>query len=221
MTELLRTLRDGGAFNPFPGVQRLREMHVRFDELAGVGGVGVAYERKLEDALLRGERVTLVGASGSGKTSITEFVLGGAQKDGVLAPIRVRFGMQTADQLVQNPAKFPELIVDTVARELRNRKARKAKREIVGSAAERSVRVKAGMGLPWLAEGNLEVELGSVTEQGPLHGGMCSIVLFRSSMSLLARGGCRFWFSMTPISGFGARSSTTRSRALHRSSGPH
>ena len=70
--ESLATLQEAHAFNPAPLRGELHELHVPFDEMTG----GHGCEQSLTDALRRGQRVALVGISGSGKSSITQNVLG-------------------------------------------------------------------------------------------------------------------------------------------------
>jgi hypothetical protein len=70
--ESLAALQEAHAFNPAPLRGELHELHVPFDEMTG----GHGCEQSLTDALRRGQRVALVGISGSGKSSITQNVLG-------------------------------------------------------------------------------------------------------------------------------------------------
>lgn len=97
--DLLRHLADRYTFDAAPPFADLGAYHVPFDELIG----GSAVERRLLDAAVRGERVALVGAGGSGKSSIVAHVLGpiaervapivvpvrGISPDGGVSPSRV------------------------------------------------------------------------------------------------------------------------------------
>lgn len=162
--DLLRRLRESKAFDPTPTPDRMSQVHVPFDSLTD--STGGEYEHRFVDAVLRRERVALIGASGSGKSSITEFVLNGPQAENVAA-LRIRLGMQS-DSLISDPAEFPRLLVNTIARRLEENKAvQKVAREVRG-ASRRPVKVSVGAGLPWLV-GNLGVELGSVVNE-PLQG---------------------------------------------------
>jgi hypothetical protein len=162
--DLLRRLRESKAFDPTPTPDRMSQVHVPFDSLTD--STGGEYEQRFVAAVLRRERVALIGASGSGKSSITEFVLNGQQAENVAA-LRIRLGMQT-DSLISDPAEFPRLLVNTIARRLEENKAvQKVAREVRG-ASRRPVKVSVGAGLPWLA-GNLGIELGSVVNE-PLQG---------------------------------------------------
>ena len=62
----LEMLHDSGAFNPSPRHQELYATHVPFDTMTRTRGC----EQALAAALRRRERVTLVGTSGAGKSSV-------------------------------------------------------------------------------------------------------------------------------------------------------
>ena len=69
---LLQRLQAAHAFDPSPIRHDLGTYHVPFDELAP----GTSPEGRLAGATLRGERIAIVGRSGSGKSSLIEHVLG-------------------------------------------------------------------------------------------------------------------------------------------------
>lgn len=69
---LLRRLQADHAFDPSPIRHDLGVYHVRFDRLAP----GASPEDRLAGAVLRGERIGIVGRSGCGKSSLVEHVLG-------------------------------------------------------------------------------------------------------------------------------------------------
>ena len=79
----LTELFDAHAFEPAPRRSSLHRLHVEFNDLTGSS----TCEAALLAALTSGQRVALVGSSGSGKTSVTEWVLG-PMREGV-APIHV------------------------------------------------------------------------------------------------------------------------------------
>lgn len=138
-----------------------RPFDTLFDDAAG------GYEQRFLSAVLRGERVALIGASGSGKSSMTEYVLNRPEVEGVAA-LRVRIGMQT-DVLMSDPAMFPRLLVSTVAKQLEDDKAmQKVDRQVRGGVSRRPVKVSLGGGIPWM-KGDLAVELGGVVAE-PLQG---------------------------------------------------
>ena len=62
----LEILHDTSAFNPSPRHQELYATHVPFDTMTGTHSC----EQALAAALRRSERVTLVGTSGAGKSSV-------------------------------------------------------------------------------------------------------------------------------------------------------
>jgi hypothetical protein len=163
----LQKLLQAHAFNPSPREQELRNLHVPFDEIVGVPRC----ERVLADALRRGERVGLIGPSGSGKSSVTEHVLGGAYVQD-LAPIRVRVGLEP-ESVVLDPREFIRHLVRTVAKSVEatvkreRRQVKRLAREVTQPETKRAVKVGVGGGVPWLT-GNLAVELGSVVaSMGP------------------------------------------------------
>lgn len=70
--ELLRHLADRYAFDSTPPFHDLGAYHVPFDDLTGRPTV----ERRLREAVIRGERAAIVASSGSGKSSVVAHVLG-------------------------------------------------------------------------------------------------------------------------------------------------
>lgn len=79
--DLLRRLRAVHAFDHAPTRHDLGVYHVRFEELAPNGSP----EENLASAARRGERIAVVGPSGSGKSSLIEHVLGPTEPG--IAPI--------------------------------------------------------------------------------------------------------------------------------------
>ena len=88
---LLRQLQAEHAFDPSPIRHDLGVYHVRFDELVP----GTSPEDRLAGAALRGERIAIVGGSGSGKSSLIEHVLGPAVLGVAPIPVPV-FGEQAS-----------------------------------------------------------------------------------------------------------------------------
>ncbi|MDX5961821.1 hypothetical protein SIM91_00360 [Rhodococcus opacus] len=168
-THLLRALQNAHAFDSTPPEAQLASLHVPFDFLTG----SRAYEDTLARAVRRGERIALIGASGSGKTSITEHVLGGFVHD--VAPIRVRVDMMTPS-VSTHPPDFAKHVVHTVRKYIDDHHARPDRRKASktddtahGIADKRPVKVTVGAGLPWL-KGDLAVELGGVVHTRAVSG---------------------------------------------------
>lgn len=107
--ELLRRLQEGHAFNPSPRHDQLYAVHVPYDELTG----GSSCEAALERALRQGRRLALVGASGTGKSSVTEHVLGPLVEG--LAPLRVPVTMERTG-IATDPVEFARHLVALVGR---------------------------------------------------------------------------------------------------------
>lgn len=102
----LLAVQDAHAFDPAPRHSSLWLHHVPFDELTG----RPTCEARLDKAIRRGERVALVGASGSGKSSVSSYVLGPLVEG--LAPLPIPVSL--ADPAVAvDPLAFAEHVVQT------------------------------------------------------------------------------------------------------------
>ena len=104
----LHKLRDARTMDPVLAGEDLSEYHSSFDVMTN----SHAIESRLSDSLTRGERIALIGATGSGKTSTTAFVIPslGAQ----IAPFRI--GVAIDDPLILgNPGKFAQHVVRRIA----------------------------------------------------------------------------------------------------------
>lgn len=97
------------AFEPAPRRSSLHQLHVEFDDLTGAP----TCEAPLLAALTSGQRVALVGSSGSGKTSVTEWVLG-PLREGV-APIHVPVSIEDP-AIATSPSEFARHLVAIVRR---------------------------------------------------------------------------------------------------------
>lgn len=105
--ESLAQLQEAHAFDPAPRRSELHELHVPFDEMTG----GHGCEQSLGDALRRRQRVALVGISGSGKSSVTQSVLGPLVEG--LAPLPISVAIERP-QIAQDPAEFASHLVQLV-----------------------------------------------------------------------------------------------------------
>jgi hypothetical protein len=156
--DILVRLRDNGAFEPIPSRRELPELHVDFDELTGGRP---SCEEALEAALRRGERVALVGDSGSGKSSVTARVLGPLVE--TLAPLPVGVSIEEDDRVATEPGAFARHVVAEVAAWV-HRSLPLADDSVpnVGGRLERSHRFSVG--LEWLAGSQIGYELRQVTD---------------------------------------------------------
>lgn len=159
--QLLIGLRDGRAFDASPSSEKLAALHVPFDDLAAQGDR--RYEDQCVAALSRRERVVLIGASGSGKSSITEYVLARPSLVNVVAPLYIRVSMQD-DKLSADPAAFAGLVVTEVAKQVqRTKQVRKIEQAVRGKTS-RPKKITVGGG--FLAfNAQLSGELGGLVEE--------------------------------------------------------
>jgi ABC-type dipeptide/oligopeptide/nickel transport system ATPase component len=100
--EPLAQMQEVHAFDPAPRrseLHDLHDLHVPFDEMTG----GHGCEQSLGDALRRRNRVALVGIGGSGKSSVTQSVLGPLVEG--LAPLPITVAIEKPE-IAQDPAEF-------------------------------------------------------------------------------------------------------------------
>ena len=117
MSLLLTTLAEQYVFESAPTRPNLGALHVPFDDLRSEHST----EARLDDAVRRGEFVALIGAGGSGKSSIAAHVLG-PLVEGV-APLFIPLAAIPADQ-IDTPAHLVDHLLVSISR-------------IAGSAANR------------------------------------------------------------------------------------
>jgi len=97
--ELIIALRREAAFDPTPLPEDLAALHVPFDQLGDEDRV----ERALQEAAAAAERIALVGAMGSGKSSVLSYTLTPARGFAAL-PISVA---PESDETVTDRAPSP------------------------------------------------------------------------------------------------------------------
>jgi len=107
--EDVEILHDSGAFNPSPRHQELFATHVPFDTMTGTH----ACEQTLAASLRRRERVTLVGTSGAGKSSVIAATLHPMVEDLVPLPIPVAVERPA---VAGDPVAFVRHLVQVVSR---------------------------------------------------------------------------------------------------------
>jgi hypothetical protein len=107
--EELEILHDSGAFNPSPRHQELYATHVPFDTMTRSRGC----EQALAAALRRNERVTLVGTSGAGKSSVIAATLHPMVEDLVPLPIPVAV---ERPEVAGDPVAFVRHLVQVISR---------------------------------------------------------------------------------------------------------
>ena len=164
--ESLARLQEAHAFNPAPLRGELHELHVPFDEMTGDSGC----EQPLGDALRRGQRVALVGISGSGKSSVTQSVLGPLVEG--LAPLPITVAIERP-AIAQDPAEFAGHLVQLVGQWVAHAMPKKARRgRQIATPAARTSRQRFSIAPEWLtAKVELAYELQQASAQTPLSSG--------------------------------------------------
>lgn len=160
--ERLAALRDAHAFDPAPSRHDLSAVHVPFDELGGTS----TCEAQLDRVLREGQRVALVGASGSGKSSVTQYVLGPAVEG--LAPLPILVSVENP-AIATDPTEFAKHMVGLVRRWVETSSPHQAGRVaaiLPGSTPKRSRKITVAPG--WMGSRlELGYELGQVAAATP------------------------------------------------------
>ena len=148
---LLLTLQEAHAFDPFPVREDLGVYYVPFSELTGDAHI----ERALGDGCRRYERLAIVGDSGTGKSSLTASVLG-PLAEGV-APVVVPVAIEPNETVSEPRAMFAHVAAviarvaaDAAALSSTEREqalARLTSQRPVGRVGGRSLRLGGG----WMA----------------------------------------------------------------------
>ena len=141
MSLSLQLLADRYAFESSPTRHDLGALHVPFDELARPGQT----EARLDSAVRRREPVALIGASGSGKSSVIAHVLG-PLAEGV-APLFVPLAALPADA-IDTPAHLADHLLATISR-LAGSAAARIEADLAPETTTITRTRKAGWGLRW------------------------------------------------------------------------
>lgn len=149
-------MQDGHAFDPAPRHSSLWRHHVPFDELSGKA----TCEGKLARAIRRGERVALVGGSGSGKSSVSSYVLAPTVEG--LAPLPIPVSL-VDPSVAADPVAFAEHVVRTTVQYV-ERFVPAGKGELGHALRERRGRLSSFKVMPqWMGAGvELSAELDAV-----------------------------------------------------------
>lgn len=166
---LLVALRDGHAFDPaLADTDLMAAYHVPFDDIVG----GSAVEGRLRVAVRAGERVALVGPSGSGKSSAAAFVLSGVGDE--WAPVRVPLDVERSET-IREPGALARHVLQTVARHAAaaGRLSPSEREAFVADAGDRlsigrarTRRRDLEVTLPWLLKGAVAEEVELTLEGG-------------------------------------------------------
>ena len=166
--ESLAQMQEVHAFDPAPRRSELHDLHVPFDEMTGAHGC----EQSLGDALRRRNRVALVGISGSGKSSVTQSVLGPLVEG--LAPLPITVAIEKPE-IAQDPAEFAAHLVRLVGQWVVDAMPKQASRgrQITTRTGQGGTRTQWFSIAPgWLsAKLELAYELQQASAQTPLSSG--------------------------------------------------
>ena len=156
-SELIPALRREAAFDPTPLPEDLAALHVPFDELHGTERV----ERALADAAAAADRIALIGAMGSGKSSVLSYTLTPTRGFAGL-PISVA---PESDDTVSDPGAFAQHVVrvittwaaevELLSGEQRDELLRAVTDERVLLSRSKRTQVGVAVQLPWLLRGEL------------------------------------------------------------------
>lgn len=152
-------LAELNAFNPNPLHATLSALHVPFDQMLGTG----ACEQAVQRAVRQGRRVALVGATGTGKSSVIGHVLG-PLVEGV-APLTVPVALERPE-VATEPAAFAEHLSALIARWVRFAQPRDAGQVEAITGRRRPATQRFSIAPSWL-ETKLELgyELQRAAEQ--------------------------------------------------------
>lgn len=153
--ELIEALRAAAAFDATPLPDDLATLHVPFDELLGEQKT----ERELQTAAEASGRIALVGAMGTGKSSVLSYALRPSEG---FAPLPISVAPES-DETVTDPGRFAQHVVRVVSTwaaevEMLDPSQRN---ELLRSVAERRImpprskqtHAALTVQLPWLAKG--------------------------------------------------------------------
>ena len=146
--ELLASLQEAHAFDPFPIREDLGLYHVPFSELVGSTHI----EGTLLEACRRFERIAVIGDSGTGKSSLTASVLGPLAEG--IAPVLVPVVVEPSDTVTDPGSMFAHIAAviarfatdaATISAEQRDDAlARLTAQRPVGRVGTRNLRLGAG-----------------------------------------------------------------------------
>jgi hypothetical protein len=108
--EYLVRLQDRRVFDPTLPFEELGDLHVPFDEMHRSATV----ERRLDAAVRRGERVALIGTTGTGKSSTAAYVVRPGDQD--IAGFRIGVTIEEPE-ILANPGRFAQHVVRRIARD--------------------------------------------------------------------------------------------------------
>lgn len=164
----LRRLEEVGAFDPTLPFGALAALHVPFDELAGPPA---RVEARMISALQRGGRVGLIGASGTGKSSVISAVLQSNRE--LFAPILVPASSQS-ERMMAEPVEVAGHLITTITRAARQvgylgagEEQEALRRTAPTRRIGRSRQATLTAGVPWL-QGKLATDVGDQVADVPV-----------------------------------------------------
>ena len=159
MTLTLQLLADRYVFESSPSLHDLGALHVPFDELVSSEHT----ERRLDNAVRRGERTALIGSSGCGKSSVAAHVLGPTVAG--VAPLLVPLAAMPAG-VIDTPPNLVDHLLATIIRQASSSTAATAIEQQVTPRTETVTttrRLGGTVGWRWLT-GDLAREVARQTE---------------------------------------------------------
>jgi hypothetical protein len=170
---VLDELQSVNAFLPSSLPEDLLACHVPFDDFVA----GARVEVDLTERIERGRAVALIGASGSGKSGVTAYVLDRVTTS--FAPIRVPVFYET-EETVRNPGAFARYLLQRLAREAlkveaidehqRAKLLQEASQRLVTPSRTIGTHVGGGVEVPWLLKGEAARDVATTIAGADLEG---------------------------------------------------